>query len=144
MKHTRWALYIGCAAVAIVIGVLASWLLNDSNTETGTATQPDAELVHVHGLGYDLRRKILYVATHTGMFELADGAAKATRIGDKHQDTMGFTLIKPNLFLGSGHPDTREELPPHLGDRAGPLFPQHGHHIELSAGKRYIVHIVSY
>ena len=71
--------------------------------------------VHVHGLGYDLRRKILYIATHTGMFELADGAAKPTRIGDKHQDTMGFTLIKPNLFLGSGHPDAREELPPHLG-----------------------------
>lgn len=71
--------------------------------------------VHVHGLGYDLRGKILYVATHTGMFELADGSAKATRIGDKHQDTMGFTLVKPNLFLGSGHPDAREELPPHLG-----------------------------
>jgi len=71
--------------------------------------------VHVHGLGYDSGRKILYIATHTGMFELADGAAKATRIGSKHQDTMGFTLVKPNLFLGSGHPDAREELPPRLG-----------------------------
>lgn len=77
--------------------------------------QQDPGSIHVHGLGYDPGRNVLYLATHTGMFELADGSAKATRIGDKHQDTMGFTLIKPNLFLGSGHPDTREELPPHLG-----------------------------
>jgi photosystem II stability/assembly factor-like uncharacterized protein len=71
--------------------------------------------VHVHGLGYDPQGKTLYLATHTGMFELADGAAKAVRVGESHQDTMGFTLIKPNLFLGSGHPDARAELPPHLG-----------------------------
>ena len=75
----------------------------------------DPGAVHVHGLGYDLRRKVLYLATHTGMFELRDGAAKATRIGDSHQDTMGFTLVTPDLFLGSGHPDLRDGLPPHLG-----------------------------
>ncbi len=75
----------------------------------------DPGAVHVHGLGYDRRQKILYLATHTGMFELRDGAAKAARIGDRHQDTMGFTLVRPDLFLGSGHPDARDELPPHLG-----------------------------
>jgi photosystem II stability/assembly factor-like uncharacterized protein len=66
-------------------------------------------------MGYDARRKVLYVATHTGMFELREGSAKATRIGDSRQDTMGFTLVTPSLFLGSGHPDARENLPPHLG-----------------------------
>jgi len=71
--------------------------------------------IHVHGLGYDTSAKVLYVATHTGMFELPDGAAKAKRIGDKHQDTMGFSLVKPGLFLGSGHPDARDDSPPHLG-----------------------------
>lgn len=71
--------------------------------------------IHVHGLGYDTAAKVLYVATHTGMFELPDGAAKAKRIGDKHQDTMGFSLVKPGLFLGSGHPDARDDSPPHLG-----------------------------
>lgn len=71
--------------------------------------------VHVHGLGYDASRSILYIATHTGMFELPAGAAKATRIGDDRQDTMGFSLLQPDLFLGSGHPDARAELPPHLG-----------------------------
>ena len=70
---------------------------------------------HVHGLGYDTTRDILYVATHTGMFELLPDAEKARRIGDSYQDTMGFTLVSPKLFLGSGHPDLREKLPSHLG-----------------------------
>ena len=71
--------------------------------------------VHVHGLGYDTERRILYLATHSGMFELRDGADQATRIGTSYQDTMGFTLVAPDLFLGSGHPDARDRLPPHLG-----------------------------
>lgn len=75
----------------------------------------DPGAVHVHGLGYDANLKTLYVATHTGLFELPEGVATARRIGDSRQDTMGFTLVRPDLFLGSGHPDAREELPPHLG-----------------------------
>ena len=75
----------------------------------------DPGAVHVHGIGYDTRDKTVYLATHTGMFELPDGAAKAKRVGESHQDTMGFTLVEPSLFLGSGHPDARSDLPPHLG-----------------------------
>jgi len=70
---------------------------------------------HVHGLGFDGKRGILYIATHTGMFELLPDAEKARRIGDSYQDTMGFTLVSPEFFLGSGHPDLRDELPSHLG-----------------------------
>lgn len=77
--------------------------------------QQDPGAVHVHGLGYDRTRDLLYVATHTGMFELPAGATKATRIGADRQDTMGFTLVRPDLFLGSGHPDARRSLPPYLG-----------------------------
>lgn len=75
----------------------------------------DPGAVHVHGLGYDEPADTLYVATHTGLFELPPGATRARRIGDSRQDTMGFTLVEPELFLGSGHPDARESLPPHLG-----------------------------
>ena len=75
----------------------------------------DPGAVHIHGLGYDANRETLYIATHTGMFELPPQATKAQRIGDSFQDTMGFTLVKPGLFLGSGHPDLRDELPSHLG-----------------------------
>ena len=70
---------------------------------------------HVHGLGFDAKRGILYIATHTGMFELLPDAEKARRIGDSYQDTMGFTLVSPEFFLGSGHPDLRDELPSQLG-----------------------------
>ena len=69
----------------------------------------------MHGLGYDSARDVLYVATHTGMFQLLPKAKKTRRIGDSRQDTMGFTVVSPELFLGSGHPDLRDELPSHLG-----------------------------
>lgn len=75
----------------------------------------DPGAVHVHGLGYAVPRKTLYVATHTGLFELPESATTPTRIGDNRQDTMGFTLVGPSLFLGSGHPDARADLPPLLG-----------------------------
>jgi hypothetical protein len=117
MKQTRWALYIGCAAVAVLVGLLVSRLLNGSNTETGTAKQPDAELVHVHGLGVNPADDQLYVATHTGLFRL-DGETPV-RIADRYQDTMGFTVAGEDRFLGSGHPDLREmrelDLPSLLG-----------------------------
>ena len=75
----------------------------------------DAGPEHVHGLGYEAGSGTLYIATHTGLFELAAGAERAARIGDSHQDTMGFFLVAPDRFLGSGHPDARAGLPPHLG-----------------------------
>lgn len=88
----------------------------DPDQFTGSPLElQDPGAVHVHGMGYDRRRKILYLATHTGMFELPDGATRAERIADNYQDTMGFTLVGPDMFLGSGHPDAREELPPLLG-----------------------------
>ena len=71
--------------------------------------------VHVHGLGYDAEQEILYIATHTGLFELLPDAEKARRIGDSYQDTMGFTLVSSDVFLGSGHPDLRASLPSQLG-----------------------------
>jgi hypothetical protein len=71
--------------------------------------------IHVHGLGYDQSTGTLYIATHRGLFELAPEATKASRVGESHQDTMGFTIAGPKRFLGSGHPDARADLPPHLG-----------------------------
>jgi hypothetical protein len=43
------------------------------------------------------------------------GDDDAERIGDRRQDTMGFTVLGPDHFLGSGHPDLRDDLPPLLG-----------------------------
>lgn len=71
--------------------------------------------VHVHGLGINPADGALFIATHTGMFSIARGEDEAVRVGDNFQDTMGFTVVGPDRFLGSGHPDLREDLPPYLG-----------------------------
>ena len=110
-----------CATLAIVLVLLLSGCGGgDEDAAPEQFTGVPLELqdpgpVHVHGLGYDTSSNILYIATHTGMFELPAGAAKAIRIGDDRQDTMGFSLVQPDLFLGSGHPGAQAELPPHLG-----------------------------
>ena len=79
------------------------------------ATVEDPGPVHVHGLGINPKDRALFVATHTGLFRAAKGEQIAKRIADRYQDTMGFTVVGPNHFLGSGHPDGREGLPPFLG-----------------------------
>jgi hypothetical protein len=56
----------------------------------------------------------LYIATHYGLVHL-DESGKSTRVADRRQDTMAFTVVGPGHFLASGHPDPREDLPPHLG-----------------------------
>lgn len=71
--------------------------------------------VHVHGLGLNPSDGALFIATHTGLFRAADGTRRSERVGDRSQDTMGFAVVGPDHFLGSGHPDLRENLPPLLG-----------------------------
>lgn len=75
----------------------------------------DAGPVHVHGLGVNPRDGALFIATHTGLFRAAPGEQKSKRVAERYQDTMGFTVVGPDHFLGSGHPDGREQLPPFLG-----------------------------
>ena len=71
--------------------------------------------VHVHGLGVNPADGALFIATHTGMFRAPEGKRRARRVAGHYQDTMGFTVVGPDRFLGSGHPDGRENLPPFLG-----------------------------
>lgn len=81
----------------------------------GTDGAGDPGLAHVHGLGIDPADGTVYAASHYGVFRLpADG--EPVRIGERKQDTMGFTVTGANHFLGSGHPDPVESnQPPHLG-----------------------------
>lgn len=105
---------LGLAAAA---GLL--WQTRDSD-ETFSGVPPvDPGPVHVHGLGINPADGALFIATHTGLYRVEPDARKATRVGDRFQDTMGFTIVGPNRFLGSGHPDLKEareqNLPPLLG-----------------------------
>ena len=79
------------------------------------AAANDPGPVHVHGLGVNPADGALFVATHTGIYRVGTNAETPKLVGDKRQDTMGFTIVGPNHFLGSGHPDPRDDLPPLLG-----------------------------
>ena len=104
--HRRWLVLCVIAAAA---------LAGCGDRAPEAAKLPDAGPVHVHGLGINPADDALFVATHTGLFRAADGETKATRVADRFQDTMGFAVVGPNHFLGSGHPDLRDKLPPFLG-----------------------------
>jgi hypothetical protein len=86
-----------------------------SESSVPTAPVGDPGPIHVHGLGVNPADRALYIATHTGLFRAGPGQRTAQRVADRFQDTMGFTVTGPNRFLGSGHPDGREGLPPFLG-----------------------------
>lgn len=104
-------LALAAVAAAAVGGVLL-WGGNDDRTSP-SATEPGP--VHVHGLGVDPADGALFIATHTGLFRAGQGEQRAVRVGESFQDTMGFTVVGPNRFLGSGHPDLRQDLPSLLG-----------------------------
>ena len=75
----------------------------------------DVGMSHVHGLGVNPGDGATYLATHSGVFRIAEGESPV-RVADRYQDTMGFTVVGSNRFLASGHPDlTDESLPTHLG-----------------------------
>jgi hypothetical protein len=91
---------------------------DDSGSGDSRPAEPkiaDPGPIHIHGLGINPKDGALFVATHTGLFRASEGERKARRIADRFQDTMGFTVVGPDRFLGSGHPDGRENLPPFLG-----------------------------
>jgi hypothetical protein len=75
-----------------------------------------ASVSHIHGLGVGPKDDTLYVATHGGLFEAPDGEQRLRRIGDSAQDVMGFSVVGPDRFIGSGHPAPDEtNLPANLG-----------------------------
>lgn len=115
----RRVLLITAVAVLAVVVVLVGTLLRTGLTD-GPARAleampgPDPGLAHVHGLGVDPADGTLYAATHFGLFAIPEHG-KAIRIANRYQDTMGFTVVGPGHFLGSGPPDPRENLPGRLG-----------------------------
>ena len=91
-------------AVAAAVGV---WLAVRGADESAGGRQAAVDLTHVHGLGVNPAKGILYAAAHTGLYQVP-AAGPATRVGAGEQDTMGFTVVGPNHFLASGHPASHE------------------------------------
>jgi hypothetical protein len=105
-------------AAALIVPAMIAFTRNDESDGAGSigglTAQNDPGPVHVHGLGINPADRSLFIATHTGMWRVGEGERTAKRVGESQQDTMGFTVVGPDHFLGSGHPDTTT-LPPLLG-----------------------------
>lgn len=113
---------LALSGAVIVVAVVA--LTRGGESEDGGAIRDllaprDPGPVHVHGLGINPTDKALFIATHSGTYRVPRGAARAVRVGESRQDTMGFTIVGPDRFLGSGHPDPQamreQNLPSNLG-----------------------------
>ena len=124
---TRRRRLVAALTAVLLIGLLAGCGGQDTGGEPaagGAGAGPNAGptagagadpgLIHVHGLGVDPGDGMLYAASHVGVFRVPEEGTP-TRVGDLWQDTMGFVVVGPGRFLGSGHPDLRQEGPPHLG-----------------------------
>jgi hypothetical protein len=119
----RWFVFgLVLAVAAVAVGALVLSAFRGTGREPTLAdlvAGSDPGPIHVHGLGVNPADETLFIATHTGMFSVSTGETKAQRVTDRYQDTMGFTVIGKNRFLGSGHPDPSEArekgLPPLLG-----------------------------
>lgn len=114
---------IAAVAAVAVLGLAAcgndepSGSDQPAGEQSAAQTPPTAQerLAHIHGLGVDPSTKTLYVATHYGLFEAAKGSEKLRQVGDSTQDIMGFSVVSADRFVGSGHPDPSQNLPPNLG-----------------------------
>lgn len=109
------------AALGAAVLVAATACSAETSGTTEASHRPSAssgdapvEVGHVHGLGVDPESGDVYAASHFGVFRLRDDGS-ASRVANRWQDTMAFTVVGPGHFLGSGHPDVGENLPAHLG-----------------------------
>jgi hypothetical protein len=115
-RRRRW---LGYAVAVVLVAVVAVVLVGRVDGGEGESPASSASAgegpVHIHGLGVNPRDKALFIATHTGLFRLAKDQARPERVGQSDQDTMGFTVVGPDRFLGSGHPGELASGPPLLG-----------------------------
>lgn len=95
-------------AIPVAIGACG----DEGNGDSASASEA---IEHVHGLGINPADGSLFVATHSGLFRSPRGSTQAERVGTSTQDTMGFTVVGEDRFLGSGHPGPGEEGPASLG-----------------------------
>lgn len=101
------------AAIFLIAAVLSG--CGDEQDETVPGGPPDPGLIHIHGLGRNPADGSLMIATHTGLFRVSPEGGDPERVANRYQDTMGFTVLGPDHFLGSGHPGSVRDGPPFLG-----------------------------
>lgn len=119
---TRLAMFI-CACV-LLAGCGGSER-DSSDTRDGSVRTGDripnsdadpkqASMAHVHGIGRNPGDGDVYVATHNGLWQAREGRDPKL-VGGYLHDFMGFSVVGPDHFIASGHPNSADALPPHLG-----------------------------
>lgn len=101
-------------AGAAITGIL---LLTGCAETTETPHAASNPFVHVHGLAAESGSTEIFVATHTGIYSVAENGDVLGPIGGNGFDAMGFA-ISDEAWFASGHPgpETPGELgSPHLG-----------------------------
>ncbi|WP_371413094.1 F510_1955 family glycosylhydrolase [Mycolicibacterium sp. GF69] len=85
-----------------------------SSADSPSGRSNPSGLAHIHGMGLD-SDGVLYAGTHYGVYRLAR-ERNPELVGDVVHDFMGFTVVGPNHFMGSGHPGAdSDDTPPNLG-----------------------------
>jgi hypothetical protein len=103
------------ATVGVAIAMLLIGCGEASEQRPAAAPPSDPGVIHIHGLGRNPADGALFIATHTGLFRMGASDRSAERVAGLYQDTMGFTIVDRDHFLGSGHPGSIENDPPFLG-----------------------------
>jgi len=105
---------VGIAGLSVLVLLVGG--CSQEHTESGTPPQSNAPaqssaptqssapaLGHIHAMGVNPADATLYAGTHYGVYRFpADRDPEL--VGEIVQDLMGFTVVGPDHFLGSGHP----------------------------------------
>jgi hypothetical protein len=106
---------VGVLLAIFLLATVVAACGGDDPDEPRPTVVEDPGIVHIHGLGRNPADDSLMVATHTGLFRAGSDGEKPERVAGRFQDTMGFTVVGPDHFLGSGHPADLSEDPAYLG-----------------------------
>lgn len=108
------ALLIGIlvAVTALTVGtvIVVQGLVGQDAPSAGDPVR----LEHVHGLGLDPADQAVYAGTHYGLIRIGEDG-EASRVAERVQDFMGFTVVGAGRYLASGHPGAGQDGPANLG-----------------------------
>jgi hypothetical protein len=113
----RRTVVAGLLGLVAAAGLVVVAVRGDDQAASALPAQtgfPEPGVIHVHGLGVDPGDGVLYAATHSGLFAIPE-EGPARRVANRYADIMGFAVVGPGHFVGSGHPDFREDDEPLVG-----------------------------
>lgn len=103
------------AALAVVAALALLTGCGGASGAGGGAAPAEDGMGHIHALGVDPADGALFIASHHGLFRMAPGSPPE-RVSAGKDDFMGFAVVGPGHFVGSGHPAPGDDgQPPNLG-----------------------------